>query len=264
LLRLLRELGFDYLEDTEEDVLSTVRELAELRGLRLEDLRVPKVIVLSLCVGATNLLKTRFHAREAPWVYRARPLYVGRIDGIDVGIIWASPGAPLAAMIMEHLIACGARYFIGLGLLAAIQPSIEVGTIVVPIKALRGEGTSYYYLPEDEKAVPDTILLNIVREACRELGAECLEGAVYTTDAVHRETRKLVEALRSRNVLGFDMEASAIYAVAKYRKVRALNILVTSTNPRTKSIGFYSEKLNRSLNRAIDLIEYTIKRIHIQ
>ena len=97
--------------------------------------------------------------RKPPWIYRARPLYVGHCNGVNVGIIWASPGAPLAAMVMEHLIACGAKYIIGIGLIAAIQPDIDIGTLVIPIKVIRGEGMSYYYLPENVEAVADRDIL---------------------------------------------------------------------------------------------------------
>ncbi len=132
-------------------------------------------------------------------------------------------------MVMEHLIACGAKYIIGIGLIAAIQPEIATGTLIVPTKAIRGEGTSYY-LPEDVDAVPDRDISQSLRKACRDIGIGCVEGEIYTTDAVHRETRKLVEALWNRNILGIDMETSAIFSVGIFCKVKTCCILIASTN----------------------------------
>ncbi len=216
---------------------------------------------MSLSVGITNLLVKVFNAKEAPWICRARPLYVDSVDGAEVGVVWASPGAPLATMVMEHLIACGAKYVIGIGLVAAIQPEVDIGILIVPTKAIRGEGTSYYYLPEGADAVPDANVVEAIREACRELNTSCIEGTVFTMDAIHRETRKLVKALRRRGVVGMDMETSAIFAVGMYRKVKAGCILVVSTNPRVKSIGFYSEKLEKSIPNAIKVLKKTIKHV---
>jgi nucleoside phosphorylase len=130
-----------------------VEELARRRGLRLEELRTPEWMLLSLSVGATEPLVKETRARERPWIYRARPLYIGELWGEAIGVIWAAPGAPLAAMVLEDLIACGAKLFIGLGLLGAIQPEIEVGDIVIPTLALRLEGTSHHYLPPDVEEV---------------------------------------------------------------------------------------------------------------
>ncbi len=71
--------------------LKKVRELAQLKGINVDALYVPEIVVLSLSVGTTNLLAKEFDAREVP-IYRARPLYIGSVNGVDVGIIWASPG----------------------------------------------------------------------------------------------------------------------------------------------------------------------------
>jgi len=260
-MRVLRELGFNYFEES-DNMLEVVRELAQLKGINVNALRVPKVVVLSLSVGLTNLLVKELNAREVPWIYRARPLYVGNVEGTKVGIIWASPGAPLAAMVMEHLIACGAKYVIGIGLVAATKLEIDIGTLVIPTSAVRGEGTSYYYLPEDIDATPDTDVAEALRKACKELNLNCIEGTVFTTDAIHRETKGLIEALRRRGIVGIDMETSAIFAVGTYRAVKAGCILTVSTNPKIKSIGFYSEKLRKSLSNAIKVLKKAIKHMN--
>ncbi len=262
MIPILRELEFDYLEKDVDGPRKAVEELARMSGLDIQALYVPKIAILSLSVGITELLAKRFGAREAPWIYRARPLYIGSANGVDVGIIWASPGAPLAAMVMEHLIACGAKCILGIGLIATIDPRIEVGTLIIPTKAIRGEGTSYYYLPEDIDAIPSEEVVAAIERACKELGVKYTKGPIYTTAAIHRETRKLIEALRSRGVLGIDMETSAIFAVGIYRKIKTGCILVTSTNvSRMRSIGFYSETLKESISEAIEVLKEAIKSI---
>ncbi len=70
---------------------------AKAYGLKMEDLKAPKYIVLSLTVVATKLLVESVNAKAVPWIYRARPLYIGEVEDIPVGVIWAAPGAPLEA-----------------------------------------------------------------------------------------------------------------------------------------------------------------------
>jgi len=147
----LKALRANYVEEPLISPSQSVQMIAEYFHLKL---KVPQCILLSLSVGATQLLIRETGAEEVPWIYRARPLYVGNVSGNPVGIIWAAPGAPLAAMVMEDLVACGAKLFIGVGLLAATQPEIDVGDYVIPSLAVRGEGTSYHYLPEDVMALP--------------------------------------------------------------------------------------------------------------
>ena len=57
-----------------------VEELASRLGLRQEDLRVPKYMLLSLSVGITPLVVRELRARTAPWIYKARPLFIGKIS----------------------------------------------------------------------------------------------------------------------------------------------------------------------------------------
>ena len=82
----------------------------------------------------------------------------------------------------------------------------------------------------DVEAVPDKDVMQALRRACKGLNIDCIEGDVYTTDAIHRETRNLIEALRSRNVIGIDMETSAIFSVGIFCKVKTCCILIASTN----------------------------------
>jgi len=71
-----------------------VREVATRRGLPEEYLGVPRTMLLSLSVGATQHLVRGIGAVERRWIYRMRPLYVGRTGEGEVGVIWAAPGAP--------------------------------------------------------------------------------------------------------------------------------------------------------------------------
>ena len=130
----------------------SVRKRAAQLGLK-QALKLPSQVLLSLSVGATQPMIDLVRAREIPWLYRARPLYTGRIGRTPIGMIWAAPGSPLVAIVTEDLVACGVRRFVGVGTLGAIQPSIQPGDLIIPSAAVRDEGTSYHYYRRMSKHV---------------------------------------------------------------------------------------------------------------
>lgn len=241
----------------------SVRLRAKAYGLKMEDLKVPKYVVLSLTVVATGLLVERFDAKSVPWIYRARPLYIGEVEDIPVGVIWAAPGAPLATLAMEDLVACGARVFIGVGLLGAIQPNIQIGDFIIPVEAVRDEGTSLHYLPKDVKAVPSENVASALKDACKKFGAKCRIGPVWTTDAPYRETESKMKRFKTQGVLGVDMETSAIFSLAIYRNVKAGCVLVTSDNLTTLTSvrGLENRDLKQAMEKAVKIIMESVKML---
>jgi uridine phosphorylase len=95
-------------------------------------------------------------------------------------------------------------------------------------RALRDEGTSYHYAPPQEyaEASPD-----LVRTAVRALAEmDVRVGASWTTDAPFRETAGVIDAMRSRGILAVEMEAAALYTLARVKNQRVLCLAhVTNT-----------------------------------
>ena len=230
----------------------SVRSRAKQLNVRL---RLPNFFLLSLSVGATPLLVDAVSAKEVPWIYKARPLYIGRIGNLRVGVIWAAPGAALTSVVMEDMIASGVTTFIGVGTLGAIQPFVETGDIIVPSLAVRDEGTSHHYLPKHEAARPSRKTFKAIVDSCRKSARKHHTGPIWTTDAPYRETKSKIRHFRRKGVLGVDMETSAIFSLGKYRKVETGCILVAGENlNRTNPPGpFYRDELRKSLSHAVDI-----------
>jgi uridine phosphorylase len=232
----------------------TVKLLAERKGLRLDEIKTPEIVFLSLSAGTTEPLVKAVRGKERKWLYRARPLFVGEVNGKQVGVIWAAPGAPLAAMTMEDLVACGSKVFIGIGLASAIQPYVGFGDLILPNFAVRDEGTSYHYLPGSHPAVPSAGILRALKKSCEKSSAKSFVGPIWSNDAPYRETRSKVRYYSAKGVLGVDMESSTLFTVAAHRRVCAGCILIASSNLNStkNGIGFYSERLADSVAGAID------------
>lgn len=153
------------------------------------------------------------------------PVYVVADGAPPVALLHPGVGAPLAAGFLEEAIALGARKFIACGGAGALDAAHEVGKLIIPIAAVRDEGTSYHYLPPAAEVTPTTAALAAIKLTLVEAGApfECTK--TWTTDAIYRETRGKVVQRRAAGCGCVEMEAAALFAVAHFRGVELAQIL---------------------------------------
>lgn len=138
-------------------------------------------------------------------------------------------GAPYAAMIVESLKVWGVNTIVFIGWCGAVSGDVKAGDIVLPDSAMVDEGTSGHYCdPSCRVALPARQLGHQVRLALQHHGASFQEGAVWTTDAIFRETVEQVKKYQSRGALAVEMEMSAVFTVAAFREMEAAGILVVS------------------------------------
>ncbi len=138
-------------------------------------------------------------------------------------------GAPYAAMILEALSVWGVESILFVGWCGAVSRQVKAGDIIVPDSAMIDEGTSgHYCAPPCQVALPDRPLVHQVRLALQHQGARFHDGAVWTTDAIYRETVEKVKHYQSKGALAVEMELSAIFTVAGFREIAAAGILMVS------------------------------------
>ena len=169
-----------------------------------------------------------------------------------VSLVGPALGAPAAAILMERLIALGARRIVGIGSCGSLQPRLPIGEIVVPDGALPEEGTSAHYRMTDSHPAPSDTLVEDLMRNCRLQGLEPHSGAIWTTDAPFRETIEKVERYRDAGYLAVEMEASALMTVAAFRGVSFASLLVVSDeigNLKWKP-GFSDSRFLDGLNKA--------------
>ena len=138
-------------------------------------------------------------------------------------------GAPYMTMLLESLIVWGVNKILFLGWCGAIAPKVKAGDIIVPDSAMVDEGTSGHYCsPMCHVALPSRALAEQARLALDHHGAVFHEGAVWTTDAIFRETEEKVKHYQSQGALAVEMELSALFSVAVFRSIQAAGILAVS------------------------------------
>jgi hypothetical protein len=156
-------------------------------------------------------------------------LYVDRLHPDGFSVTGPFVGAPYAVMLLETLIAWGVRKIIFLGWCGAVSEKVKIGDIILPTSAVIDEGTSTHYGQTDNGfSHASSSLMSLTRQVLEKNQIDFHAGAVWTTDAVYRETRQLVESHQQDGILAVEMELSALYSVAQFRHVALAGILVVS------------------------------------
>lgn len=146
-------------------------------------------------------------------------------------------GAPYAVMLLETLIRWGAQYIVFWGWCGSISPEVKIGDIIVPTSAMVDEGTSKHYpqgafnSPDGQKTLlskPDGMLVEALAHQLHTNHLSCHFGPIWTTDAIYRETKAKVAHYQRNNVLAVEMELSALFTVARFRRVSLAGVLVVS------------------------------------
>ncbi len=147
------------------------------------------------------------------------PIYELEVEGKRLAVFRRGVGAPLAAAMLEEVIALGCRDFIACGGAGVLRSDIAVGHVIVPNSAVRDEGTSYHYLPPGREVAPHAEALAAVESTLQGHGVAYVMGKTWTTDAIYRETPGKVRRRREEGCLAVEMEAAAFFAVAQFRGV---------------------------------------------
>ena len=158
-------------------------------------------------------------------------------------------GAPVAAAVLDELIAWGVTRFVSVGTAGSLQPDICIGDLVVCESAIRDEGTSHHYLPPGCDARPSPVLTNALAASLDELGLSYTRAAAWTTDAPYRETIAEVRRYQAEGVACVEMEAAALFAVGAHRNVdvAALFTISDSLADLTWRPEFHSDRTRTGL-----------------
>lgn len=155
------------------------------------------------------------------------PIYIVRQDGMEFCLCQAPLGAPAAAQFLDSLIACGCQKIVSAGS-CGVLADLPENEFLVPVKALRDEGTSYHYLPAARYIELDESARAAIEKTFRALGLPFRECTTWTTDGFFRETRDMVEYRKAEGCMTVEMECAALAACARKRGAAFGQILYTA------------------------------------
>jgi uridine phosphorylase len=153
-------------------------------------------------------------------------------EGPEIGVVGVVEGfgfgAPGAAIVMEELATLGVRRFITLGFAGALPNHVAFGDVVLCTGAIRDEGVSHHYAPAARFAYPSELLTDDVRAALVASTELFFEGPSWTVDAIYRETIEEAQMYRDEGVITVEMEAAALFTIARVRQVEVAGLFTVS------------------------------------
>jgi len=185
----------------------------------------------------------------------------------NITIINYGMGSSNAATIVDLLSAIEPKAILFLGKCGGLKKINRVGDLILPIAAIRGEGTSNDYLPPEVPALPAFNLQKAVSTSIRNYNMDYWTGTIYTTNRrVWEHDENFKKYLRKIRCMGIDMETATIFSVGFYNKIPAGALLLVSDQPmistgiKTKeSDRMVTEKfLNKHLEIGVDSLKTLI------
>ena len=159
-----------------------------------------------------------------------KPMQSATADGIT--IINFGMGSPTAATIMDLLTAIEPKAVLFLGKCGGLKKRNKIGDLIIPIAAIRGEGTSNDYFPAEVPALPAFALQKAISTTIRDHKLDYWTGTVYTTNRrVWEHDLDFKEYLQEIRAYAIDMETATIFSVGFYNKIPTGAILMVSDQP---------------------------------
>jgi len=151
----------------------------------------------------------------------------GKVTIINFGM-----GSATAATVMDLLSAIKPKAVLFLGKCGGIKHRTKVGDFILPIAAIRGEGTSNDYYPPEVPALPSFALQKAISTTIREHARDYWTGTVYTTNRrVWEHDAEFKKYLKKIRALGIDMETATIFMTGFYNEIPTGALLLVSDQP---------------------------------
>jgi len=165
----------------------------------------------------------------------------------DITILNFGMGSPNAATIMDLLSAIMPRAVLFLGKCGGLKAKNNVGDLILPIAAIRHDGTSDDYLPPEVPALPAFSLQRAVSSAIRDHGRDYYTRVVFTTNKrVWEYDNRFKKYLSKTRSMAIDMETATIFIAGFANEIPTGALLLVSDQPMI-STGVKTEKSDKSV-----------------
>jgi len=183
-----------------------------------------------LLTNFSNYVKLFARWNKVKIVGRDKPMQCATAG--DITIINFGMGSPTAATVMDLLAAIAPEAVLFLGKCGGLKKRNKIGDLLLPIAAIRGEGTSNDYFPPEVPALPAFALQKAVSTTIRDYEVDYWTGTVYTTNRrVWEHDTQFKEYLQKIRAYGIDMETATIFIVGFYNHIPTGALLLTSDQP---------------------------------
>lgn len=201
-----------------------------------------------LLTNFTNYIELFAEKHQVAVYGRDRSMQCATAEGITM--INFGMGSPNAATIMDLLSAISPKAALFLGKCGGLKKKNHLGDLILPIAAVRGEGTSNDYMPPEVPALPAFALQKAISTTIREYGKDYWTGTVYTTNRrVWEHDKAFKKYLRSIRCMAIDMETATFFVAGFKNKIPSGALLLVSDTPMIPE-GVKTEESDRSVTQS--------------
>jgi len=177
-----------------------------------------------------NYVKLFADMHKVPVVGKDKPMQCATADNIT--IINFGMGSPGAATMMDLLSAIKPKAALFLGKCGGLKKKNKVGDLILPIAAIRGDGTGNDYFPPEVPALPSFALQKAISTTIRDYSRDYWTGTVYTTNRrVWEHDDEFKNYLRKIRAMAIDMETATIFITGFANKIPTGALLLVSDQP---------------------------------
>ncbi|MCD4665695.1 MAG: AMP nucleosidase [Bacteroidales bacterium] len=166
----------------------------------------------------------------------------------EITMINFNMGSANAATIMDLLSAIKPKACLFLGKCGGLKKKNELGDLILPIAAIRGEGTSNDYFPPEVPALPAFSLQKAISTTIRDYGRDYWTGTVYTTNRrVWEYDKQFKKYLRKTRSMAIDLETATLFTVGFANEIPTGALLLVSDQPMISS-GVKTEQSDKKVS----------------
>jgi len=207
----------------------------------------------------SDLLLKLLDSPQKSFTFLDYEMHTGTLDGKRVSVGNGGRYAPDTAITTEILCGAGAEALIRVGSCGSLQDDIKIGDLVIVTGALRGDGTSRYYVAESFSTIADGDIVSALKQAADELKVRYHLGWIFTTDALFQETPELIQQLNEQNVSSIDMVTSTFLTISQVRGKKAGAVLAVSDECLYGKFGFRDPAFFAAEQKTIEVARQALK-----
>ena len=243
----------------QKEIHMTGKDLTAMVQLRPQD--VGKYAIVP---GPKDRLEVLLKKIENPvknFSFMEFSMYTGSFQGIKLTAMNGGRFSSDTAITAEVMCNAEIQNIIRIGTCGALDENIKVGDLIVVDKVIRGDGVTPYYVDKNFVTQADKKLADTLYEVAKGMGLSVHRGTTWTTDALLRETREIVETKRKEGAIAVDMVSSTLITIAQTYKIKAGSILAVSDNVITGEMGFMNPLYYMAESNMITIALEVVKKL---
>lgn len=226
--------------------MKTRREIVENWLPRYTGVPLKKFGEYILLTNFDRYVKLFAQWNHVPVLGRGKPMASATAG--DITIINFGMGSATAATVMDLLSAIKPKAVLFLGKCGGLKHRAHLGDLILPIAAIRGDGTSNDYFPPEVPALPAFALQKAISTTIRDFSRDYWTGTVYTTNRrVWEHDEEFKRYLKKIRVMCIDMETATIFMTGFYNEISTGALLLVSDEPMTPE-GVKTAKSDRQVD----------------